>query len=192
MDACDVSPAGRSAFEARLRLLQRTGVPARTPAQRMTRIDYGIAELSAFAIAFKLMSAFMTPALAARYVTERWHQLAPFVLAGARDALPSDYLVRRPVTACSIAVFEGNALNDMGQKERHDTRYGGALGRVTITDAIGLAEREYNAGLFIDSSAFMPAIVTHAVKLAMATEADLADELDRLRFAGMLSHDHDA
>lgn len=187
MDACGVPPPGRSAFEARLRLLQRLGVPARTPEQRMSRIDYGIAELAILATAFKLMAAFMTPALAARYVTERWHELAPFALAGARDALPVDYLARRPITIGSIAVFEGNALAGMGLKDRHDRRYRGALGCVTITDAVGITPLAYNAGLFIDSSTFMPAIVTNAVKLAMATDAELAAELDMLRFSGTVS-----
>lgn len=184
MDACGVELSGRSAFEARVRLLQRIGVPPRTPEQRMSRIDYGISELAALATAFKLMAAFMTPALAARYVTEHWHVLAPFALAGARDAFPSGYLARRPITVGSIAVFEGNALADMGQKDRHDPRYAGSLGRVTITDAAKLAALAYGAGLLIDSSAFMPVIVSKAAKLAMATDADLAAELDMLRFSG--------
>lgn len=153
----------------------------------MSRIDYGIAELAVLATAFKLMAAFMTPALAARYVTERWQELAPFALAGARYVLPPEYLARRPITVGSIAVFEGNALSDMGLKDRHDPRYVGSLGGVMITDAAGLASLSYNAGLFIDSSTFMPAIVTHAVKLAMATDAELATELDMLRFSGMAS-----
>lgn len=187
MIACEVPPSGRSAFEARIRLLQRSGVPVRTPDQRMSRIDYGIAELAALATAFKLMAAFMTPALAARYVTERWQQLAPFALAGARDAFPPDYLFRRPISTGSIAVFEGNALADMGQKERHDPRYAGELGNVTVTNAACLAPLANKVGVFIDSSTFMPAIVTHAVEVAMATDAELATELDMLRFSNLVS-----
>lgn len=148
----------------------------------MSRIDYGIAELAALATAFKLMAAFMTPALAARYVTERWPALAPFVLAGAAGVFPPGYLARRPIAVGSIAVFEGNALADLGQRDRHDPRYLGPLGSITITDAPGLAPLLKDAGLFIDSSIFMPAIVIHAVKLTMATEAELSNELDRLRF----------
>lgn len=79
-------------------------------------------------------------------------------------------------------MFEGNALADIGQKERHDPRYAGQLGNGTITNAAGFAPFANSVGVFIDSATFVPAIVTHAVKLAMATDTELATELDMLRF----------
>lgn len=183
MDACGIPPAGRKAFEARVRHLQRLGLPARTSDQKMSRIDYGIAELAAFATAFRLMAAFLIPVLAVRYVTERWDQLAPFALAGAREALPADYLIRRRVEACAIAIFEGNALADLGQKGRLDERYVGPLGRIVVADpaSADLAAMTGGAALLIDSRTYMPLIVERVADLALATDADLMGELDRLR-----------
>lgn len=185
MEACAVPPSGRTAFEARVRHLQRLGVPAHGPDQRSGRIDYGITELAAFATAFRLMAAFLVPTLAARYVNECWVQLAPFALAGAREVLPDEYLSRRPILSGTIALIEGNALADLGQKGRHDERNTGPLGKIVIihADATDLASRVQGAGLVVDSRAYMPIIVARSAEVAMATTADLADELDRLRFA---------
>ncbi len=185
MEACAIPPTARAAFDARVRHLQRLGVPTRAPAQRMSRIDYGIPEFAALATAFRLMAAFMIPALAARYVTERWGELAPFALAGARSVLPADYLSRRPIDNKTVAIIAGNALADLGQKGRHDERYVGPLGDISIVepDTLRWSALADGAGLLLDSRTYMPAIVTHAAELAMATDADLAQELDRLRFA---------
>lgn len=184
LEACMLPPSARTALDARIRHLQRLGVPARSPDQRMSRLAYGIAELAALATAIRLMTAFMVPTLAARYVTERWDELAPFNLAGAREVLPADYLARRPITCGTIAIIEGNALADLGQKGRHDERYVGKLGSIVIVndDAIGFAAIKHCSGLFLDSRAYMPTIVTRSIELGLATEADLASELDRLRF----------
>lgn len=150
----------------------------------MARIDYGIAELAALATALRLMAAFLVPTLAVRFVTERWSDLAPFALAGARDVIPAEYLSRRPLRSGTIAVIEGNALADLGQKGRHDERNAGPLGNIVIVhaDATDLPALIQGAGAFVDSQTYMPVIVSRSVALAMATDADLAVELDRLRF----------
>ena len=185
MEACGIPAAGRGAFEARVRHLQRLGLPARTPDQKMSRIDYGIAELAALATAFRLMAAFLIPVLAVRYVTEQWDRLAPFALAGAREALPVDYLVRRRVETATIAIIEGNALADLGQKGRLDERFVGPLGRIVIADpaSADLPTLIGGAALVIDSRTYMPVIVERFADMAMATDADLLVELDRLRAA---------
>lgn len=184
MEACRVRPEGRTAFEARIRHLQRLGVPGRGPGQSRGRLHYGIAELAALATAIRLMTAFMAPTLAARYVVERWAELAPFALAGAERALPVDYLARRPIRNGPIAVFEGNALADLGQKGRHEARYLGPLGAVTIIgDSSGdVSSAADGAGLILDSRIYMPGVVAGSVARSMATGAELAVELDRLRF----------
>ncbi len=176
---------GRKAFEARIRHLQRLGVPTRSADAKMSRIPYGIAELAMLATILRLMAAFMIPALAVRYVNECWSELAPFNLAGARNVLPAEYLARRPMNDGTVAVFEGNALAELGQKGRNDERYVGVLGNVVImgSDAGDLASVANGAGLVIDSRSYMPVIVTRTATIAMATDADLATELDRLRFA---------
>lgn len=151
----------------------------------MARIDYGIAELAAFATAFRLMAAFLVPNLAARYVNERWSELAPFALSGAREVLPDEYLSRRPLVSGTIAIIEGNALADLGQKGRHDERNTGPLAQIVIThaEATDLASRVQGAGLVVDSRTYMPIVVARSAEVTMATDADLFEELDRLRFA---------
>lgn len=185
MEACAIPASGRRAFAARVRHLQRLGLPARTADQKMSRIDYGIAELAALATAFRLMAAFLIPVLAVRYVTEQWNQLAPFALAGAREALPADYLVRRRVGAATIAIIEGNALADLGQKGRLDERFVGPLGKIVIADPADadLPALIGGAALVIDSRTYMPVIVERFAGMSLATDIDLLVELDRLRSA---------
>lgn len=183
--ACGLESSSRSAIEARIRQLQRAGVPRVLEAEGGQRPRYGLAELSAFATAFRLMSAFMVPALAARYVIERWDELAPFLLAGAKQALSAEYLERRPLHAGPIAIFQGNALNEMGQKERHDGRYGGQLGNITFAEVGegGLVPLVDAATLVLDGRTYMPELVAQFVNLTMASEAELVAELDRVRFS---------
>lgn len=185
MEACAIPSDGRTAFEARVRQLQRLGVPKRSSTKARGRHDYGIAELAALATAARLMAAFMVPTLAARYVIERWNELAQFALAGADEALSTDYRARRPLRGGPIAVFEGNALADLGRRGRHDDRYVGELGRVILAqaDATELQETTGGAGVIIDGRTFMPVLVTRFAELTMATDAELSLELDRLRFA---------
>ncbi len=185
IDACGLQSDARTAFDARVRQMQRLGVPARD-GDTAGRLRYGIPELAALATAMKLMDAFMVPALAARYVAERWKTLAPFILAGAVEAFPESYLMRRAIAPDSFAVFGSNALATMGKRHRHDERYVEPLGTVRIIDgkrAAATAAALGGAGLVLDSRSYMPAILRQWTKRLSATDAELGIELDRLRFA---------
>lgn len=185
MEACGLPKVARTAFDARVRQLQRLGVPRRDD-QTAGRLRYGVAELAALATATKLMDAFMVPALAARYVVERWTELAPCMLAGAREALPATYLARRSVSADSFAVFGSHALATMGKRHRHDERYVEPLGTVRIVDerrSAATAAALGGAGIILDSSTYMPVIIREWRDRLSVTDVEMGVELDRLRFA---------
>ncbi|MBB3472783.1 hypothetical protein [Sphingomonas sp. BK345] len=184
MAACGIDPAARSAFAARVRQLQRLGMPP----HREGRADgpaYGLAELTAFATAVRLMAAFMVPSLAARYVIECWPRLAPALLAGAREALPVSYLARRPLGNETVIVIAPSALHDLGRQGRHDERYAGTLGDIAVVSPASAidAARRMGGGVVLDTTAFMPKLVAGFVDAAIATEQDTMLELDLLRFA---------
>ncbi|MGY2735029.1 hypothetical protein [Sphingomonas sp. UYP23] len=186
MSACDIDPSARTAFDARVRQLQRHGLPSRDGARAAGPLDYGIVELAALATAIRLMAAFMVPSLAVRYVVERWDTLAPLLLSGARLALPASYLARRPISDETIIVIEATALADLGRQGRHDERYAGTLGNLIAAAPVTLdhAVRTIGgAGLILDTHGYMPAIVEGFARGTLATEQELAQELDRLRFS---------
>lgn len=184
MAACGIAPAARSAFEARVRQLQRLGVPPRGSVGA-GRPEYGLQELAAFATAIRLMAAFMVPSLAARYVVESWSILAPALLAGSREALPKSYLERRPLGDEVVIVIAASALDDLGTQGRHDERYGGALGHIVALSPqlVMKAVRELGGAVVLDTSRFMPNLVSGFIDAAIATEHDAARELDLLRYA---------
>lgn len=185
MSACGIEPHARAAFEARIRQLQRLGLPRRTGAGPVGRIEYGIAELAALATAVRLMAAFMVPSLAARYVAERWEILAPVFLAGARAALPASYLARRAIGDVTMFLIDATALADLGKQGRHDERYAGLLGDVIAVAPAALEDairRAGGAGLILDATGYMPTIVEGFARGTIATEQELAHELDGLRF----------
>ena len=185
LDACGLSQNARAAFDARIRHLQRLGVPSRTD-DMAGRLHYGIPELAALATAVRLMDAFMAPALAARYVTERWQLLAPFALAGVGEALPASYIARRAIPPATFAVFQANALAMLGKRRQHDERGEEPLGSLRVCDevrAAAITEALNGAGLVLDSRTYMPAIIRGWVGHLAATEVELGTELDRLRFA---------
>lgn len=186
MEACGLPPTARTAFDARVRQLQRLGVPARGDGSgRM--LPYGIAELTALATAMKLMDAFMVPALAARYVLEYWEELAPAMLAGARTALPANYLARRSIDSDSFVLVAANALAVMGKRHRHDERYVEPLGSVRVADekrAAAATAATGGAAIVLDTRTYMPILVTRWTEILLATETELSVELDRLRFLG--------
>ena len=186
MKACGIDPLARTAFDARVRQLQRLGVLGRDEARPKGRIDYGIVELAALATAVRLMGAFMVPSLAARYATERWTTLVPALLAGARSALPKDYLARRPLGDGTMVVIEAGALAEVGRQGRHDERYVGALGMMIVVDRttpLAALEKLGGGGLVLDTTTYMPVIVEGVARATMATETELWHELDRLRFS---------
>lgn len=183
IEACALPEPSTSAVEARVKQLQRAGVPKMSGDGPVSRPRYGIAELAAFATAFRLMAAFMVPALAARYVTERWEELAPFLLAGGRETLPAEYLARRPLRSGSVAIFHGNALDSMGHRGRHDERYVSALGSLAFFEREGeLLAAAQGAGLMLDSKTYMPIIISRFAEMTMASDMEMSSELDRLRF----------
>ena len=185
MEACGIAVDARSAFDARIRHLQKLGVPARGEGGA-GRFRYGIPELAAIATTVRLMDAFMTPALAVRYVTERWSDLAPAALAGARDAMPESYVRRRSIPIATFVVFRANALAMLGKRRQHDERGEEPLGSIRICDearATAIADAVDGAGLVLDSRTYMPVIVRRWAELLSATEAELGGELDQLRFA---------
>lgn len=186
MTACDIEGSARSAFEARVRQLQRLGVPASDGARPAGPLGYGIVELAALATAIKLMAAFMVPTLAARYVTERWETLAPALLAGARAVLPASYLARRPLGDETIILIEASALAELGGQGQHGERYAGALGaavKVSAVTLIDTLQEMGGTGAILDTTGYMSAIVKGFSWETMAGEEELAHELDRLRFS---------
>jgi hypothetical protein len=186
MTACGIDPSARTAFDARIRQLQRLGVLRQDDARPAGRFDYGIIELAALATAVRLMAAFMVPSLAARYVAERWAVLVPALMAGARSALPDDYVARRAIGDAAIIAIEAHALVDLGRQGRHDERYVGALGAVTVVDGAALPATLATfggAGLMIDTAAYMPALIRAFAEATLATGPELAHELDELRSA---------
>lgn len=185
MTACGIDSFARTAFDARIRQLQRLGVPRRDDAIPTARIEYGIVELASLATAVRLTAAFMVPSLAARFVLERWTVLVPALIAGARPSLPTDYVARRSIGGATMIAIAAGALSDLGRQKRFDERYNGALGELVLIDRVGLADtidKLGGAGLVIDTATYMPAIVTGFAAAAMPTSHELAYELDRLRF----------
>lgn len=184
MMACGIAPDARGPFEARIRHLQRLGIPDRA-GDAMYRLHYGIAELAAFATTVRLIDAFMAPALAVRYVTERWSDLAPLVLAGASEVLPPAYLIRRSVGLDSFAVFRASALASLGKRGEDGEHHDEMLGRIRICDgarAETIVEALGGAGLVLDSRTYMAVIVEEWAGRLSATDAELGIELDRMRF----------
>ncbi len=187
MKACGIAPSARTAFDARIRQLQRLGLPQRDPSRTAGPFGYGIVELAALATAVRLMAAFMVPSLAARYVTEQWTILAPALLAGARAALPKEYTARRLLDGRTFIVFEASALAELGLQGRHDERYVGTLGAMVVLEEATLPasiKELGGAGLVLDTTMFMPLIVNEFAIASIATEQELAHELDRLRYGG--------
>ncbi|BCA59481.1 hypothetical protein HMP06_2250 [Sphingomonas sp. HMP6] len=149
-------------------------------------LQYGIVELAALATAVRLMAAFMVPSLAARYVVERWDTLTPALLAGAQAALPASYLARRPLGDETVIVIEASALADLGRQGRHDERYTGMLGELSAVGSAALqnaVRRIGGAALVVDTTGYMPGVVQGFAWETMATEDELAHELDGLRFS---------
>lgn len=186
MAACGAEPGARSAFAARVRHLQRLGLPPRGGLPANARLVYGLAEMAAIATAFRLMDAFLLPTIASRYVLERWTELTPWLVAGAVDELPAGYAVRRPLTGGRHLVLQGSALAELGRKAAHEGRYDGRLGKVSLHgDAVAavIAAAAGGAGTVVDSASFMPALVAAMRRKPDVSAEHLVHELDRLRLS---------
>ncbi|WBH15823.1 hypothetical protein [Sphingomonas radiodurans] len=187
MSALGMEGVTRSAFQSRVRQLQRMGLLSREEGRTYERFSYGLLELARMAIAFRMMSAFMLPSVAVRYATERWAEIVPSLIGGldeadARNRWSGDSARHTPVLA-----IEGVALSRLGQKAASDSRYDGPLGRVIAhsgeTDLIGVLTTTMTEGVVIDTRSFMSRLVGELRRLDYVSEAQVANEVDRLRFS---------
>ena len=191
MGACGVEVARRASFEARVRHLQRLGLPDRGEVKSHSRYAYGLAELAGIATALRLIDAFMPPTLAVRHVAGCWAALAPCLAAGAGDEAPAGYWGPHRPAGGTLAVIAGAGLADIGTSAAHERRYAGPLGTVRVfggADATaGLAAATGGAGVLLDAGAYMPVLLASLRAVDLVTEEDLADELDRLRAGAVVS-----
>jgi hypothetical protein len=193
MAVLEIEPtdAARSAFGSRVRQLQRMGLLGRSGDKSYERFTYGLVELARLATTFRLMTAFMLPSVAKRFVTERWADILPGVVAGIGDAAPHDFWSERDGAAPDrpVVVIEGVSLAELGQKTTSDPRYDGPLGMIALLPAIGMpsadSERPIVAGAMIDTRPYMTKLVEALLALEAVSEARVADEIDRLRFSAL-------
>lgn len=178
----------RSAFQARIRQLQRIGLLKKPDGKAYERFTYGLVELAALATAFRLMAAFMLPSLAVRYLTERWGDFVPALLGGLGGELAGDRWGDDTYTERYIAI-EGVALARLGQKGANDTRYDGPLGLVVayVGEATldRVSETGVPQGVVVATRGYMTALVSELRKLDFLSSEQIADEIDRLRFSAL-------
>lgn len=187
MEALEQPESARSAFQARIRQLQRIGLQKKPDSKAYERLSYGLVELAALATAFRLMAAFMLPIVAVRYVTECWADFLPGLVAGlGPDHGSSRWDEGQPFDASFVAI-EGVALARLGQKAAGDTRYDGPLGQVSChpeNDVLGALWSETTPqGILFDTRPYMSALIAKLATLDTVSEEQLADEIDRLRFS---------
>lgn len=166
-----------TALEARVRQLSTMGVPRLKRSAANARLRYGITEVAQLAVALVLINGRMTPATAARYVTERWDVFAPATIAGVGIAHR-----RWPDRAGPYVVIEGNALATLGQRGVRDkTPEPLASTEAHATSAkAGSAMEAMATASWVNTRRFMPAIVDMFAEHAVVQE-DIWDSLDRLR-----------
>lgn len=189
MAALGMEGVTRSAFQSRVRQLLRMGLLKRGEGRTYERFSYGVPELARLAVTFRMMSAFMLPNVAVRYATERWGDIVPALIgaldeADAKSRWSNDQLPRTPVLA-----IEGVALSRLGQKTATDSRYDGPLGRVIAhagdADLTRVLAGTMTEGVVIDARSFMPRLVQEVRRLDYVSDAQVEDELDRLRFSAL-------
>lgn len=176
--ACGLAEGSELALEARVRLLHRLGVPRRRREKSNARFAYGLTEIAEIVVAIELMKAFMPPAPAARFVSERWNRWAPMAVAGIGDLLPPGFAERYPARASARCYVAGTALADLGSREVHAQRWEGPLGDVVdaaAEDAIGAS------GTLIDGAEFMPVVYRLLAGQPLASPDAMLAGLRRLR-----------
>ena len=186
--ACKIPDHASSAFDSRIRQLQRLGVSVGEDAGKHARIAYGLKELAALATTFNLMSAFMAPTFAARYVIECWPKIAPAIVDGVGDAAPQRWQDTRPRHDGRFVIFEGAALADLGRKAAHEGRFDSPLGSIRLfaeADIATVALSAGGAGVVLDTGSYMPSIMWQVLALPLVTENDVIDELDLIRRADL-------
>lgn len=188
MEALGQSEGARSAFQARIRQLQRIGLLKKPDGKAYERFSYGLVELAVLATAFRLMAAFMLPIVAVRHLNERWADFVPALLSGMGEQGSSRWDSDPPSAAPFVAI-EGTALARLGQKGASDTRYDGPLGAIHCVAASDHVDTVWKAaaaqGVLVDARTYMAPLVTKLAGLEMVSSRQLADEIDRLRFSGL-------
>jgi hypothetical protein len=184
--ACELPGSALSALDARIRQLQKNGITARRANEKFVHLKYGLVEIAGLATAIRLMSAFMAPQVAARYVSERWPQIAPALISGIGTAAPVGWHETRPAIGGRYLVFAGAALAEMGRKAASEGRYDWSLGNVQAVenvDAAAVASAAGAAGVILDTGTYMPIIVRQIASLPMITDDDILQEMDLMRGA---------
>ena len=189
MQTLDTDAEARSAFAARVRQLQRVGLCK--PTGSYNRFTYGLVELAAIATAFQMMSAFMLPIVAVRFLNERWSIFVPPLVAGTGDAMGRAFWRERdvPQPDTPIIFMEGVALSRLGQKSASDSRYDGPLGKTMALspgDVIGRAFGTVTAGVMIDTRSYMPRLIGALEATEPVSRRQLEDEIDRLRYSALI------
>ena len=180
LEILDLDPAAKPAMRARIRQLQKLGLDQLEA--RYARRDYGLTELAKLATAFRMMQAFMLPSIAVRYLTERWQDLVPALLAGIGQDFAENLGVAEPIPNTPIVLIEGITLSRFGQKGANDARYDGPLGMILclpVENAM-IEVHKPASGLLLDSRSFMPALVSALQVKAALSGRQLAHEIDRL------------
>lgn len=189
MVALGMEGVTRSAFQSRVRQLQRMGLLKRGEGRTYERFSYGLPELARMAIAFRMMSAFMLPSVAVRYATERWADIVPALIGGLNEADAQDRWSADPPPPTPVLAIEGVALSRLGQKAASDSRYDGPLGRVVAvagaTELTSVLASIMTKGAVIDTRSFMPRLLQEVRDLDYVSDAQIADEVDRLRFSAL-------
>ncbi len=182
----DVPPDGIEALRARMRHMTDLGVPTAGRGKAHQRLRYGLVELTEMSVALLLANTGMPQSTAARYVRERWMDLAPVAVFGIGDLVPAGYERRhRPRAAGAFAVIEGNVLKQLGKRGVREGA--GDLPLAGVADVAGETPLEsaalgMSSSLVLNASVFMPVIVAALLKHAEAKE-DLRDSVDALRLS---------
>lgn len=189
MVALGVEPTARSAFISRVRQLQRMGLLKREGGRTYERFSYGLPELARLAMAFRMMSAFMLPIVAVRYLTERWSDIVPGLIAALDEDDALDRWGSEPPARVPMLAIEGVALSRLGQKAASDSRYDGPLGKVLAAaenaELASVLGETMTDGVMIDARSFMPTLIHEVRTLEYVSDEQIADDVDRLRFTAL-------
>ena len=189
MLALEIDPAARSAVQARVRQLQRMGMSKRSAGRAYERFTYGLVELAMIATAFRLMAAFVLPIVAVRLLSERWADFVPALVSGVGHADADGLLTVEEADDGPLIAIEGVALSRLGQKTATDSRYDGPLGRVDRHAASAILDDVFGStmvgGVVIDTRTYMVGLTGNLAALEFVSTAQIADEIDRLRFSAL-------
>ena len=180
LETLGLDSEAKPAMRARIRQLQNLGLAA--SAMPYARHDYGLVELARLAAAFRMMQAFMLPIVAVRYLTERWEDFVPALIAGIGADLVREFDAVVPVGGKPLVLIEGIALSRFGQKSANDKRYDGPLGRIELltSDASMFESPPIASSLLLDTRSFMPGLVRGLQNRGAISERQIAHEIARL------------